>query len=112
MEQPWKDYVLPLLVRPLAQGDVRGVSLLLIAEENQIPNRVTAEVKAVLEQVSVWGFEYAQIDRLAREYGVYQQLSAEETAVVKMILSRSHGRVPASVLGKLEEVFQQLAQGG
>lgn len=110
MEDSWRDYVLPELIRPLTRGDIPGVRLLLVVPDELLPRRVPAAEAALLEQVEVWNFELAQVDRLLREYIVYSQLDSSDFDRIRPLFVRQVVRPDSFV--KIEQMLRVLDHGG
>ena len=110
LELSWRNYVLPHLITPLANG-VPRVGLLLIVPQDLLPSRMTHELAAVMERVEVSEFQHAQIDRLTREFIVNSQLEPRHLSKLQGFL-HGYPRVAPGTFGELGTILQALDQGG
>jgi hypothetical protein len=110
-EKSWQEYVMPLLITPLAQG-VKGVSLLLIVPQDLVTSRLPGGGVATMARVEVEGFKHTEIDRVIREYGVYSQLSQEEVLRIRGFFGRAGGLIQPRVFGSLEQLLPLIPQDG
>jgi hypothetical protein len=110
LELSWRNYVLPHLITPLANG-VPRVGLLLVVPEDLLFSRVTHELAAIMERVEVSEFQHAQIDRVTREFIVNSQLEPRHLSKLQDFL-RGYPRVAPARFGELGILLRALDQGG
>ena len=111
MEQSWRDYVLPYLIAPLANG-VPGVSLLLIVPLDLARSHLPGDdVVTTMERVEVGEFKQAQIDRVIREYAVKCLFNPWQVGKFQQFFCDFEQLQPAE-LGKIETILRPYGPGG
>jgi len=111
MEQSWRDYVLPYLIAPLANG-VRGLSLLLIVPQDLARSHLPGDdVAMTMERVEVGEFKQAQVDRVIREYAVKCLFNPWQIGKFRQFF-QGFEQLPPAELGKLETILRPYGPGG
>ncbi|GAA4161724.1 hypothetical protein GCM10022251_41690 [Phytohabitans flavus] len=110
-EESWRDYVLPLLIRPLAQGLAR-VRLLLILPDHVLARRIQDDELPRMQRIGLGGFPKAELPRIVREYGIRNKWEDDDTkAFVGLVQQVAGSGIAPEALKQMAKTLQMLKVG-